>query len=296
MYKKNIIPFSVLPQRTLNSLADRFKGVGALLNNLYPNLRLDLENADMDIEPKEYLTSCFISSFLIFIFLSIILFISLSRIDMAFHGLLIALISFIILLFFQFKYPKVEANRRVRLLDADLLVALRSMTIYLSSGVPLFEAMATISNQGFGEVSKELREAVKMINAGVPQTDALEHMVLRNPSPYFRMAIWQIINGMKEGAATKEVMKNVIENLGDEQLIQIEKYGSQLNPFAMFYMMGAVILPTLGLTFLIVISSFLGLTNLLLKVVLWSLFIFVMFFQIMFSGVIKSKRPSLLGE
>ena len=296
MYKKNIIPFSVLPQRTLNSLADRFKGVGALLNKLYPNLRLDLENADMDIQPKEYLTSCFVSSFLIFIFLSIILFISLSRIDLAFHGLLIALIAFIILLFFQFKYPKVEANRRVRLLDADLLVALRSMTIYLSSGVPLFEAMATISNQGFGEVSKELREAVKMINAGVPETDALEHMVLRNPSPYFRMAIWQIINGMKEGAATKEVMKNVIENLGDEQLIQIEKYGSQLNPFAMFYMMGAVILPTLGLTFLMVISSFLGLSNLLLKVVLWSLFVFVMFFQIMFSGVIKSKRPSLLGE
>jgi len=296
MPAKLLIPFSIVPPHLLERWADKLKGIGAMLHRITPNIQLDLENADMDIQAKEYLTSCFISSSIIFVVLSILLSISLSKIGLTVQGFFIALTLFMIIIFFQFKYPKVQANKRVRLLDADLLVALRSMTIYMSSGVPLFEAMTTISNQGFGEVSKELREVVKMISSGVPETEALEYMVLRNPSPYFRMAIWQMINGMKEGASIKDVMKNVIENLSEEQLIQIEKYGSQLNPFAMFYMMGAVILPTLGLTFMIVISSFMGLSDTLLKFVLWGLFCFVTFFQLMFSGIIKSKRPSLLGE
>ena len=64
----------------------------------------------------------------------------------------------------------------------------------------------------------------------------------------------------------------------------------------MFYMMGAVILPALGITFLIVLSSFIELETLLIKLLFWGLLGAVVFFQIIFSGVIKSKRPSLLGE
>ena len=46
-----------------------------------------------------------------------------------------------------------------------------------------------------------------------PQIEALETMTLKNPSPYFRRTLWQIINAMKEGAASAEVMSNVITNL-----------------------------------------------------------------------------------
>ena len=64
----------------------------------------------------------------------------------------------------------------------------------------------------------------------------------------------------------------------------------------MFYMMGAVIMPVLAVTLIIVMSSFIQIDDLTLKILFFSLLGLVVFFQLMFSGVIKSKRPSLLGE
>jgi hypothetical protein len=101
---------------------------------------------------------------------------------------------------------------------------------------------------------------------------------------------------MKEGASINDILKNVIKNLTKEQIIQIEKYGSELNPLAMFYMMGAVIMPTLGITFLIIIISFIQIEESLVKLLFYSLLGFVVFFQTMFSGIVKTKRPTLLGD
>jgi len=196
----------------------------------------------------------------------------------------------------QLNYPKMIGKKRVKRLDTDLLAALRAITIQLNSGVPLFEAIVIISNQQFGEVSREFRKTVKKINAGVSQIEALESMALQNPSPYFRRALWQIISGMKEGSTINEVIDNVLKNLTKEQIIQIEKYGSELKPFAMFYMMGSVIMPALAVTFLLVITSFIEIEPLLIKTIFWGLLGFVVFTQVIFSGMIKSKRPSLLGE
>ena len=90
------------------------------------------------------------------------------------------------------------------------------------------------------------------------------------------------------------VIKEVIDSVSQEQIIQIENYGSQLNPMAMFYMLVAIIMPALGMTFLIVISSFVALSDFATKLIFWSLYGFVFFFQIMFLGMIRTKRPNLL--
>lgn len=266
------------------------------LNKLYPYLGLELDRANMQVTAKRYLAMCIVATFFLFVFLAVALTIFLIKIDHPFLGVILALVFSVLILFFQINYPKVAAGKRIRRLDADLLGALRALMIQLSSGVPMFDAMVIISRQEFGEVSKELREVVKKINAGVPQTDALETMALRNPSPYFRRAIWQLVSAMKEGATIKNVIVYVISDLTKEQIIQIERYGAQLNPLAMFYMMGAVILPVLVITFAIVVTSFLQLEEFLIKVIFFCILGFVCFFQLMFSGIVKTKRPSLLGE
>ena len=61
-------------------------------------------------------------------------------------------------------------------------------------------------------------------------------------------------------------------------------------------MMGAVIMPTLGITFLIIIISFIQIEESLVKLLFYSLLGFVVFFQTMFSGIVKTKRPTLLGD
>ena len=64
----------------------------------------------------------------------------------------------------------------------------------------------------------------------------------------------------------------------------------------MFYMMGAVILPVLVIVFVIILTSFLNLEEALSKLIFFSVMGFVLFFQFMFSGIVKQKRPSLLGD
>ncbi len=93
-----------------------------------------------------------------------------------------------------------------------------------------------------------------------------------------------------------DVLAEVLHALGEEQVIQIQKYGSQLNPLAMFYMLVAIIAPSLGITFIIVLSSFVSPSETGTKLVFWGLYGFATFFQIMFLGVIKSRRPNLLGD
>ena len=62
----------------------------------------------------------------------------------------------------------------------------------------------------------------------------------------------------------------------------------------MFYMLSSVILPALAITFLTVISSLINLGQQVTIFMFVGLFVLVVFIQIMFLGVIKSIRPSLL--
>ncbi|MBU1111663.1 MAG: type II secretion system F family protein, partial [Nanoarchaeota archaeon] len=121
-----------------------------------------------------------------------------------------------------------------------------------------------------------------------------EEAALKNPSIFFRRALWQIINGLKSGSDLGTVIQEAINGLSEEQILQIQIYGGRLNPLAMFYMMIAVIIPALGTTFIIVLSSFLSFSEVLTKAIFISIFAMTTFAQIMFLGIIKTRRPNLL--
>ena len=82
--------------------------------------------------------------------------------------------------------------------------------------------------------------------------------------------------------------------MNEEQLIQIQNYGNKLNPSIMFYMLSTIILPALAITFLTIISSMINLNKFTTMGMFAGLFVFVVVMQVMFLGVIKSIRPSLL--
>ena len=286
-----VVPFSLVPLPLLQKISNPFMGFGHLYKKVFPMFQLELDRVDFRIDAARYIAMCITAAMFLFIFLVIF-----GLLFFSYLGLLFAVFITLFIFMLQLHYPSVRGYKRIRKLDTELLTALHAITIQIDAGVPLFEAMVVVSEQDLGEVSIEFQKVVKKISGGVPQIDALEELALKNPSPYFRRAIWQIINGMKQGAQINPVIKSVIDTLSQEQIIQIEKYGSQLGPLAMFYMMGAVILPGLGITFIIVLSAFIGFDETLVKGVLWSFIIFIAFFQTMFAGAINSKRPSLLGE
>jgi pilus assembly protein TadC len=194
----------------------------------------------------------------------------------------------------QMLYPQLYNSRKQRNIERNLIPALEDILVQLNSGIPLFSILVNISSSDYGELSVEFKRAVKKINTGVPQIEALEELGKRNNSPFFRRTIWQISNGMKAGSDISVVIKEGIYSLNEEQVLQIQTYGNKLNPLIMFYMLVSVILPALSITFLTVISSLINLSRTITLALFSGLFILVIIIQIMFMGMMRSIRPSLL--
>jgi hypothetical protein len=82
-----------------------------------------------------------------------------------------------------------------------------------------------------------------------------------------------------------------VDEILKEQLLSIKKYGQELNPWTLFYMMFGVIVPSLGITFLMILSSFMGL-QIGAEMLGASLFMLLVF-QYFFVQIVRNKRPSV---
>lgn len=256
-----------------------------------------LENSGEDVERRQYLGICYRNFVLNLIFFSVIStsILGIFKAENFFAmGLSLAILISGFILLNQINYPKIFSLNKKREIEKNLIPALQDMLVQLNSGVPVFRILINISESDYGEVSEEFKKIVNEINAGIPQIDAIEKYGKINTSEYFRRVLWQISNGMRAGSDMTTIIQEGIRNLSDEQAIQIQNYAGKLNPLVMFYMLIAVILPSLGITFLIIISSILNVSETVLKVIFFMIFGFVFFVQIMFLGLIKSRRPSLL--
>ncbi|MFH1290239.1 MAG: type II secretion system F family protein [Nanoarchaeota archaeon] len=256
-----------------------------------------LKNSDIDLTREEYLSICvggFISSFLVLFVVTSTLFILLNIKKSLVLALGIAFIFSCFVFFSRVVYPQVFHTRKQKGIERNLISALQDMLVQLNSGVPLFNILINISASDYGELSEQFKKAVREINAGRPQVEVLEGLGKRNPSEFFRRALWQISNGMRAGSDISIVIEDTVSSLTEEQFIQIQDYGNKLNPAIMFYMLSSVILPALAITFLTIISSLINMPPLMAKMMFIGMFIFVMIIQIVFLGVIKSVRPSLL--
>lgn len=276
-------------------IAKPFYSWGNKLLKIFPGLSVRLEQAEIDIQPREYLAIAFFS----FLFWSITIMFSFSIITFfisvpeTFIFIIVAVSEIIGFLSFVYiiLYPKLIITRKVKDLEKNLLFALRHLYIQVKSGVPLFEGLVSVSNGNYGLVSKELEECTKKISTGREQTVALEELALKNPSLDFRRILWQITSAIKTGADLGNTLESIVQNLSDEHKVAIRRYGSQLNPLSMMYMMLAVIIPSLGITFLIIFSSFSGFA--VTETVFIVIAIALAFFQFSFIGIVKSRRPAV---
>ncbi|MBS3088693.1 type II secretion system F family protein [Candidatus Pacearchaeota archaeon] len=260
-------------------------------------LRENLEKSDVEISGEEYLAICvsgFVFSFFLILLVSstVLVFMKINYAILWALGLSFVFGGFVF--FSRMSYPRVYVTRKQREIEKNIIPALQDVLVQLTSGVPLFSILVNISASEYGELSLEFKKIVRRINAGVPETEVLDEIGEKNPSVFFRRALWQISNGMRAGSDISIVIRDSIKSLNEEQLIQIQNYGNKLNPSIMFYMLLTVILPALAITFLTIISSLVNLSKMTTMAMFVALFVGVVLAQIMFLGVIKSMRPSLL--
>ncbi|MEK6812583.1 MAG: type II secretion system F family protein [Nanoarchaeota archaeon] len=288
------IPMGFLPMPQLKQVAKPFFTFSKGMARGLPNMQMDLVRAEVEIAPYEYIAMCIASSLIMFLLLFVFMFF-LTKVGVSILvGFLLSFFLTLIFFFQKLSYPKIYANKRVRSIERNLLPALQNILIQLHAGVPFFNIFVSLAQGGYGQISNEFEKAIREINAGRSQIATLNDLASRNPSPYFRRAIWQISNGMKTGADLASIIEDTINSLSEFQIIQIEKYGGQLKPLAMFYLLVAVIMPSLGITFIILLASFIAVSEFGIKLIFWSLYVIVIFFQLMFMGIIKARRPNLL--
>ena len=290
------IPIIPVPMDKAVGVTKHLLNWGEFFSNMFPGLAFELEQSEFKFEPREWVSIALFTALFYFSVLLSGLFvvllsmkIELTRMILISLGAssVLGMVGFVYVIF----YPKLYVNRKVNQLEKNLPYALHHLLIEVRSGVPLFNALVSISQSRYGILSEELKKAVDDISTGKSEIVALETMARRNPSLYFRRVMWQIVNSLKSGADIGNTIKQIVDNLSEEQRVAIKKYGSQLNPMTLMYMIFAVIFPTLGITFLLVLSSFVGI-GLNLQIVLLGILLFLLMFQFMIIGLIKSKRPS----
>lgn len=293
---KFIIPFSPLPIKVLLKLSAPLLSFGSKLSRAFPYLGLELEQAGIELDVKRYSTIMFLLSifyFFFFLIVSTLLFAKLVRGNSFFLALTVsAILAFLV--FIQISmYPKILVKQKVRNLERNLVFGLRTMLVQIKSGVGLFDAMKMIANGNYGILSVEFKKAVDKIETGTLQDEALQSLATNNPSAYFRKSISQIINGMKAGADVGSVLDESVSSILREQKIAIQRFGAQLRLLSLVYLMIGVIVPALGLTFLIVLGSFPRIQ--ITETIFWILLIATCIMEFMYVGLIKSRRPNLLS-
>lgn len=284
------IPFSPFPIHLMSKITKRFLGIGNFLSKIFPSTDVDLLRAEIELSSKEYLTIALFSAIFWTFFVTLLMIFVVTINPMITRiGFLFPSLTFLVVFFYIKSYPALIIAKKVKDIEKNLLFALRSMQIQVSSGISLFDSLVSISKGNYGTVSEEFKKAVKKISTGKSEIEALEELIIKNPSLYFRRIIWQITNASRSGSDIAATLKAIVEDLSYEKVVSIRKYGSQLNPMAMIYMMMAVIFPSLGVSFLLIISSFTQIQ--ITKSIFWLILGSTAFFQFMFIGIIKSRRP-----
>jgi flagellar protein FlaJ len=295
MKKQKRIPLVPFPMQTVEKTAKRFYGIGESLSKIFPGLDFELEQAGFDYEPREWMSIAFFTALFYFImlFAPLTLLTIAVKIDIVraigIPFLVAFIMGFISMIYITF-YPKLSVSRKVNEVEKYLPYMIHHLLIEVRSGVPLYNALVSIAQSNYGMLSMEIRRAVNEINTGKSEIAALEMLARQNPSLYFRRIMWQMVNALKSGADIGDTIKQIVDTLSEEQRIAIKKYGAQLNPLALMYMIFAVIFPTLGITFLLVVSSFIGI-GIDIQYVLLGILGFLLMFQFMIIGLIKSRRP-----
>jgi flagellar protein FlaJ len=296
MAERITIPFSPLPMPVMKNISENFRGVGEKIANAFPYLGIELRQAEIPLAAKEYGSIMFTMSVFYFIVGSLLVYVFALRFapDKAIPAALTIGGIFALLIFVQLSvFPKIRIMRKVRDLESNLIFALRTILIEIKSGVSLFDSIRLVANGNFGNVSREFKRAVGEIETGRFQEDVFEDLATNNPSLFFRRALWQLVNGLKAGADVSEVLNSLVDTLSKEQSNQVRMYGSSLRLLSLMYMMLGVIVPALGLTFLVVLSSFPQIK--IAEWMFWAMLITLAIGQFMFLGMLKSNRPSLLG-
>ena len=292
------IPLLLFSFESMRNFGKRFSRLAKFLLKLKPSLNVDLVGLESDADAEDYAVASFLSAFfygsLFFFFgyvMSLLLPAAVAGPPPLLIGILLGLLFFLMFFTLHIIYPGIIRKKIAARESKDLLFALREMVMNIESGVTLYDAMRIVSMGDYGYVSKDFEKAVKKIAAGEYEKDALKALALESESEYVRRAVWQIVNSLETGAKVGSSLTSMIDILEKQLYREIKDYSSNLNFIMLIYMLVAAALPSLGVTFLILLSTFSG-----AGVSIWTIAMMLAaasVVQVIIIGYVNTTRPDI---
>ena len=267
------------------------KALAKSLQHLFPQLEKELTQARMKETAAEWLEKSMKISLLGSLTLGILLFLLLDKFGFPRWWSVIAfLVLFFGLFFFFLSSPAAYIKKRKAEIDKNILFAGRYLLIKIESGEPIFNAIIGVS-KSFGETGHAFKELVHYIELGQPMEKAIDRAVEFSPSLNLQKILWELSNSIKTGTDIKKSLKAILTQIHNEFILEIERYGKKLNSITLFYMVVGIIMPSLGMTMFIIISSFLQI-QLPFKILL-VLLLGITIIQLGFISIFRSIRPAV---
>ncbi|MGM5482021.1 MAG: type II secretion system F family protein [Nanobdellota archaeon] len=291
------IPFIYFPEKKAVKLSHKLSFISKLLSHIYPSLKDDLRTSGLGIDEKSFSTLIFLNAFSWFFLSSVLLFSlivamdarSLSEASLYSGGLGIFL--FLVIFMVTVRYPKVSAGKDAEAIEGNLIFALKDLLLKVSAGTQLYDALVSIANSNYGEVSVQFEKVAKQVQSGKPMDKALENMALTTSSEYMKRTVWQLVNVLKSGSNLKRALRIVISEQLQNHKEKIRGYAQELNLWSLIYMLFAVAIPTIGLTMMLILTTFSGFGMTQSTFIVFG--VLCLFVQYVIIGLIQSRRPSI---
>ena len=261
------------------------------VSSFYPHLKRDIRIAHLKMDPQEFVFKNLKFALPFSLGLTVLFFFIA---DKAGIPLIFLPIFFIVAfaLVFNFAFLKLKGTivRRQKEIDREVLFAGQYLLIKLYSGKPLLNALID-TTKSYGIASKYIKEIVDDIDTGSSIEQALENAMIYSPSEKFRKILFHVNNALRLGIDVTQPLNAVLEEITREQETEIKRYGKKLNTLVIFYMLAAIVIPSIGMTIFIILSSFINFS------VTISHFLAVLFFiiiiEFLFISFFRSIRPTV---
>lgn len=190
---------------------------------------------------------------------------------------------------FLFSFIDVQIRKQARELDSDLLFVSEYFLVSLESGLPLGNAI-----QGLSKLQRPGAKFFKKIYTEFKTGKDLEAALMEGSkncaSDNLKILLKRLKDSLSIGVDLKSVLENFIEESAERKIIEIRSFSKKLNPMVMMYLLLGIVMPSLGVTFLMLGATMINLTAEGLQLMLVVIFLLMLVFQyVSYSGFKFSK-------
>ncbi|MEM3828383.1 MAG: type II secretion system F family protein [Conexivisphaerales archaeon] len=298
MESKISIPTIMVPPSVAIKRGSSFKSIANYIASRNADLRTNLKEAGIEITPVNYIGAGLYSLVNLVIVLAIVtvlvVYIGITKAVMNEKIMTLLILMDLIVpfmyYFYYINYPKLRAIRRTKDMETHLPGLLRELLVKIRAGEPLFNGILEASQSVKGELQKILTSIVEKTEAGEELAYSIESEAKTTPSNLVRRVLEAVANAVNSGGDLSSTLDTLNDYVITHQQSEFQAYSRSLLPMSLAYMLICVVLPSLGNTIMVLLSSFAGIN---VSFILLVFPILVIVFEFVFISMIRQNRPEL---